>query len=169
LSPRPLTDPTTHEREGPLDLAGRYNPNTQVRCAMLANNNNGPVAFSYDMVGWADVLQTTHADPNVLALQLWKQHARGGFSAYAEKRGPQAHRHDRGNPAGGTQTMLLTAVDERIAVSAPAVMCSAHFFGGCKCESGMPIHRSATHETNNVDIAAMAAPRPQLLISIGTD
>ena len=53
-------------------------------------------------------------------------------------------------------------------MSIPVVSLSSYFYGGCPCESGMPIHAVAGG-TNNVELAAIAAPNPQLVISDGKD
>lgn len=73
-----------------------------------------------------------------------------------------------GGSGGGSTTMLVTALDDRIKLSAPVVMVSSWHSGGCPCESGMPVHLCG-NGTNNVEIAAMAAPRPQLVVSDGKD
>jgi len=73
-----------------------------------------------------------------------------------------------GGSGGGSHAVLMTALDDRITLSIPVVSLSSYFYGGCPCESGLPIHTSAGG-TNNVELAAMAAPRPQLVISDGKD
>src|SRR5262249_51577064 len=72
-----------------------------------------------------------------------------------------------GASGGGTQTFFLTAVDDRVAASAPAVIVYpwSWFSGVCRCEIGMPAMRNPG--TNAIELAGMTAPRPQLIISCG--
>src|SRR5204863_6299432 len=70
-----------------------------------------------------------------------------------------------GASGGGTQTFLLGAVDDRLAAQAPVVMVSHTMQGGCGCEN-MPGLRV---EFSNMEIAAGAAPRPQILVAATGD
>jgi len=169
------TDPVQEKLPGILcphghwnkpDDYGRFREDMQKRCAAFARM--GAIVFAYDMVGYGESMQVTHDYPYGLTLQLWNSVRSLDFLNSLTEVDP-----DRlavtGASGGGTQAFLLTAIDDRIDLSLPVVMVSAHFFGGCTCESGLPIHKNIYCETNNVEIAALAAPRPMLLVSDGDD
>jgi SSS family solute:Na+ symporter len=147
----------------------RYRADGQIRCA--AEARMGAMAFSYDLFGWNESLLQFKAEDHRTPLAQSIQILGGIRSLDYLLSLPEADKERvgvTGASGGGTQTILLTALDDRIKVSAPVVMVSDYFDGGCPCEHGRPIHACAGG-TDNVEIAALAAPRPQLLVSDGHD
>jgi dienelactone hydrolase len=153
-----------------LDERGRYRPDQQYRCATLARM--GAVVFSYDMFAWGESMLQVDKNEHRTGLALTMQTLNSMRVLDFLTSLPYIDSKKIGVTAasgGGTQTLLIAALDDRIAVSVPVVMVASHFFGGCPCESGMPIHSCTDLGTNNAEIAAMASPRPQLLVSDGSD
>lgn len=62
-----------------------------------------------------------------------------------------------GASGGGTQTMLLAAIDDRIDLSFPCVMVSTAMQGGCTCENSCLLRIN----TGNIEFAGLFAPKPQ--------
>lgn len=156
-----------HGHWGQEGDVGRYRADAQKRFASMARM--GAMVWAYDAVGYAEMEEIgwEHKHPNALKQQLWNSIR--GIDFLLEMGANPEKIAVTGASGGATQAFLLTAVDDRIAVSVPVVMVSAHFFGGCVCESGMPIHKAKNHQTNNVEIAALASPKPMLLVSVGGD
>ena len=93
---------------------------------------------------------------NVLGLQAWNALRGVDFVLSLPDVDPQRVAIT-GASGGGTQTMLLAALDDRIALSFPAVMVSTAMQGGCSCENASLLRIGQ----GNVDFAALFAPKPQ--------
>ncbi|HSC55066.1 MAG TPA: TIM barrel protein [Phnomibacter sp.] len=147
----------------------RYRADCQYRCAALAKM--GAMAFSYDLFAWGESLLQFNSTDHRRSLSMTIQ-ALGSIRILdyllAQKDADTARVGMTGGSGAGSHTVLMTAIDNRIKVSAPVVSLSSYFYGGCPCESGMNIH-ACGGRTNNVELAAMAAPRPQLIVSDGGD
>ncbi len=150
---------------------GRVNPEVQMRCIRWAKL--GCVVFMYDMVGYNDSKPFGHAFLNprlnrwgysLAALQTWDSIRALDFLTSLPDVDP-ARIGCTGESGGGTQTFLLTALDDRVKVAAPVVMVSEGFQGGCVCENAAGLR----HGTDNVEFAALTAPRPLKLVGATGD
>lgn len=148
---------------------GRYGKVQQQRLATLARM--GAICVDYDLWGWGEsadeVGSKAHQTPEAHVMQ-----ALNGIKIL--DRMIQRKDVDRsrigvnGGSGGGTQTVLLSVLDERYTASCPVVSMSSWFDGGCPCESGMPI-QLAGGGTCNAELAAMFAPHPMMVVSDGGD
>ena len=127
----------------------------------------GFICLVTDMIGKIDSMQISHEYgrdekelwlSNGLGVQLWNNiRAVDVLCAMPEV---DAERIGAtGCSGGGTQTLTLCVVDERIKAAAPINMISLEMQGGCQCENapGLRIH------TDNCELCAMLAPMPLFL------
>jgi sugar phosphate isomerase/epimerase len=149
---------------------GRYREDCQYRCAVLAQM--GAMAFSYDLFGWdgESLLQIELKDHRRSLVQsIQALHAiRILDYLLSSKEADKERVAITGASGGGSQTMLMGAIDDRIKLTVPVAMLSSYHSGGCPCESGMGIH-TCGGGTNNAEIASMMAPKPMLVVSDGKD
>ena len=133
----------------------------------------GYVVFAYDMVGYTDTIQLPHhfGSPEQrlwsfgpLGLQLWNSIRSLDFLATLDDV-DTTRMGIAGASGGGTQAFLLAAVDDRLQFASPVNMVSAIMQGGDLCENAPGLRVN----TSNVEIAAMFAPKPMLLVSATGD
>ncbi len=164
-----VVSPHGHWSYGRLE----HQPTGSIPARGISLARQGFVVFTYDMVGYNDTMQTPHAFGDrreqlwgfgPLGLQLWNSIRAVDFvqslpDVDGEKIGAT------GASGGGTQTFLLSAVDDRLKYSSPVNMISAIMQGGSPCENA-PNLRVGTF---NVEIGALMSPRPMLMVSATGD
>lgn len=147
----------------------RYRPDCQYTSAALAKM--GAMLFNYDMFAYGESLLQVKFEDHRQSLAMTLQSLasiRILDHLLAQKDADTSRVAIVGGSGGGTHAIFMTALDKRIKVSAPVVNLSSYFYGGCPCESGQNAH-GCMGRTDNMEIAAMAAPQPQLVVSDGGD
>lgn len=153
------------------------------RCISFARQ--GMIAFSWDMLGYNDTVfaqgtsgqaaynvhrqfDTNHANLlwniHSMGVQTWNSIRALDFLLSLEEVDPKRVAIT-GESGGGTQTFMLGAIEDRLRAQAPVVMVSHTMQGGCSCENAPGLRV----EYSNMEIAAAAAPRPQLLVAATGD
>ncbi len=164
-----IVNPHGHWTNGRLENTDKCS--VPGRCITFARM--GAVAFTYDMIGYVDSRQFVHrwgAEREKLwglhpfALQLLTSIRAVDFVSGLEGVDPERI-GCTGASGGGTQTFALYTADPRIKVAAPVNMISSTMQGGCVCENA-PLIR---YWNSNMEIGAMMAPRPLLMVAATGD
>ena len=146
---------------------GRYRPDQQIRCVNFARM--GAIVFSYSMAGYNDSAQVKHKGSMLLSLQTWSSVRIIDYLLNLDEIDPNRI-GVTGASGGGTQTLFIALIDERVKVSAPVVIIY-HWTAGvdcCECE-GRGTATMEASQTNAIELAAAVSPRPQLIVSAGND
>ena len=127
----------------------------------------GFVCLVTDMIGMVDSRQLSHDygrgererwSSNGLGVQLWNNIR--ALDLLCSMPEVDADRIGvTGASGGGSQTLLLSLLDERVKAAAPINMISLHMQGGCQCENAAGLRK----DTTNTEMCAMLAPRPLFL------
>ena len=148
----------------------RYRKDEQQRLGTLARM--GAVCVDFDLYGWGESEKEVGAE----AHHTSRAHVYQAACGYVLLDYMLKNRKDidpqrvgvMGGSGGGTHTVLLSLLDERVTASAPVVHLASHFDGGCPCESGKPV-QLAGGGTCEPELAAIMAPKPMLVVSDGGD
>lgn len=149
---------------------GRHRPDAQKRLGTLARM--GAICVDFDLYGWG----ASEAEVGKEAHQTSRAHVYQAACGLKLLNYMLDNRKDIdttrigvcGGSGGGTHTILLYLLDQRITAAAPVVHLASHFDGGCPCESGKPV-QLAGGGTCEAELAATFAPRPLLIVSDGGD
>jgi len=96
----------------------------------------------------------THSQ-NIMGLQTWNNIRSLDFLTALDDVDP-TRLAVTGASGGGTQSMILAALDPRITCAVPCVMVSTAMQGGCTCENAALLRIG----TGNIEFAALFAPKP---------
>ncbi len=153
-------------------MANEVNGSISARAITFARE--GYTAFTYDMVGYNDTRQISHKFANsarhwlwgisLMGLQTWNSIRALDF-LWSLPEVDQSKLAITGESGGGTQTMMLGAIDRRLAAVGPCVMVSHTMQGGCLCENAPGLRV----DYSNMEITAVAAPLPQVMTAATGD
>ena len=148
----------------------RYRKDEQQRLGTLARM--GAVCVDFDLYGWGESEKEVGAEAHHTSRAHVYQAACGyvllDYMLKSRKDIDPERVGVMGGSGGGTHTVLLSLLDERVTATAPVVHLASHFDRGCPCESGKPV-QLAGGGTCEPELAAIMAPKPMLVVSDGGD